>query len=87
MGSFGALCKLSNFTIFKKLCSSHNFHPIHPNFIQCIIIIQAVTVLAMGQKLKKLWHFEIFLTTEPYAPGIFKVLFLSQFSLESIQTL
>ncbi len=26
-----------------KLCSSLNFHPIHPNLIQCIIIIQVVT--------------------------------------------
>ena len=60
LGSFGALCKISHFTIF-KLCSSPNFHPIHPNFIQGIIIIQAVTVLAIGQKLQKLWHFENFL--------------------------
>ncbi len=30
--SFGALCKIFNFTIFVKLCSSHNFHPVYPNF-------------------------------------------------------
>ena len=35
----------------------------------------------------KLWHFEIFLNTGPYATGNFKVLFLPQFSLEPIQTL
>ena len=45
---------------FQKLHSSPNFHQIHPNFIQSIIIIQAVTFLAIGQKLPKLWHFEIF---------------------------
>ena len=38
-------------------------------------------------KIKKLWHFEIFLNTGPYAAGNFKVLFLPQFSLEPIQTL
>ena len=49
---------------FLKLCSSPNFHLIHPNFIQGIIIIQAVTFLAICQKLQKLWHFEIFLTQD-----------------------
>ncbi len=36
---------------------------------------------------QKLWHFEIFLNTGPYAAGNFKVQFLPQFSLEPIQTL
>ncbi len=66
---------------FLKLCSNPNFHPIHPNFLQGIIIIQAVPFLAICQKLQKLWHFEFFLNTGPYATGIFKVLFLPQFSL------
>ncbi len=35
----------------------------------------------------KLWHFEILLNTGTYAAGNFKVLFLSQFSSEPIQTL
>ncbi len=43
-------------------CSSPNFHLIHPNFIQGIIIIQAVTFFGNLPKLQKLWHFEIFLT-------------------------
>ncbi len=43
---------------FLKLSSSPNFHPIHPNFMQGIVIIQAVTC----QKLQKLWHFELLLT-------------------------
>ncbi len=41
-GHWGHLgCTLQNFQfkIFLKLCSSHNFHHIHPNFIQGIIII------------------------------------------------
>ncbi len=54
---------------------------------QGIIIIQVVTFLAICQKLQKVWHFEIFLNTGPYAAGIFKVRFLPQFSLESTQTL
>ena len=45
---------------FLKLHSSPNFHLIHPNFIECIIIIEAVTFWAIGQNLQKLWHFEIF---------------------------
>ncbi len=60
LGSFSALCKISNFTIF-LLFSSPNFYPIHPNFIQGIIIIQTVTFLAIYQKL---WQFEIFLTQD-----------------------
>ncbi len=62
---------------FLKVCSSPNFHSIHPNFIQCIIIIQAVTFFAICQKLQKLWHFHIFLSTGLYVTIIFKVLFLS----------
>ena len=46
---------------FLKLCFSPSFHPIHPNFIQGIIMIQAVTFFAICQKVQKLWHFEIFL--------------------------
>ncbi len=57
LGSFGALCKISNFTQFLKLCSSPNFHPIHPNFIQCIIIIQAVTFLGDRPKVAKIMAF------------------------------
>ena len=53
--SFGALCRFSNFTIFKT------WHPIHPNFIQGIIIVQAVAFLAICQKLQNLWYFECFL--------------------------
>ena len=52
--------------IFLKLCSSPNFHLIHPNFIQGIIFIQAVTFLAICQKLQKLWPFEIFLTVQDH---------------------
>ncbi len=35
----------------------------------------------------ELWHFEIFLNTGRYAAGNAKVLFLPQFSLDTIQTL
>ncbi len=45
-------CKISNFTL--KICSYPNFHPIHPNFIQGIIIIQAVTFFGRGVSLQKI---------------------------------
>ena len=66
---------------FFKICSSPNFRPIHPNFIQGTIIIQPVTFF------DDLLKFEPFRNTGSYAAIIFKVLFLPQFSLESIQTL
>ncbi len=59
LGSFSALYKISNFTNFLKLCPSPNFHPIHPNFIQGIIIILGVTFLVICQELQKIWHIEI----------------------------
>ncbi len=73
---FGLGCTAQNLQFLKT--DSPNFYPIQTNFIQGIIIIQPVTFLAICQKL---WHFEIFFNTEPYAAGIFKVLFLPQFSL------
>ncbi len=71
LGSFSALCKNYNFTIFLKLGSSPNFHPIHPNFIQGIIIIQAVTFYGDLSKIAKIMALWNFLNTGPYAAGIF----------------
>ena len=89
LGSFGAFCKISNFTIL-KLCSSPNFYLIssklytrYPNHS----VIQAITFFGDLPKIQKLWHFDIFLSARPYAPGNFKVLFLPQFSSEPIQNL
>ena len=56
LGSFDTLCKISNFTIF-KLRSSPNFHLIHTNFIQCILIIQAVTFFGDRPKIAKIMAF------------------------------
>ncbi len=69
---------------FLKLCSSPKFPPIHPNFMQGILIIQAIACLVICQKFLKynVWHFEMLLNTGPYAAGNFKVLFIPQFSLE-----
>ena len=39
---------------FLKLCSSPNFRPIHPNFIQGIIITQAVTFYGDLPKIAKI---------------------------------
>ncbi len=45
-----------------------------------------ITIVVRRTK-RKLWYFDIFLNTGPYAAGHLKVLFLPQFSLELIQTL
>ncbi len=52
-----------------KLFSSPNFHPIHPNFIQGVIIIQAALFCHLPKiaKIMALWNF---LNTGPYAAGI-----------------
>ncbi len=43
--------------------------------------------LAICQNLKNLWHFEIFVNTEPYGAGTYKTLLLLQFSSDLGQTL
>ncbi len=46
---------------FLKRCSSPNFHPIHPKFIQDILIIQAITfLLVICQKLQNYGTFLFF---------------------------
>ena len=86
LGSFGALCKIYNFTIF-KLWSCANFHPIHANviFIQGILIMGQYRLFLFIGNLpkikKKMWHFA---NTGQYSTGNFKVLFLPQFSFEHI---
>ncbi len=64
LGSFSALYKISNFTIFKTLVlskfssDSSELFTKYPNHGA----IQAITFLVICQKLrKKSWHFEIFL--------------------------
>ena len=57
LGPFGALCKISNYPFFFKFCSSPNFHPIHLNFIQGIIIIQAVAIVGDLPKIAKIVAF------------------------------
>ncbi len=54
--SCGALCKISNVKIFKRILLG-----------SCMVIWgkQTVTVLAIRQTLKILWHFDIF-NTGPY---------------------
>ncbi len=85
LGSFGALCKIFNFPIFKTLFLSQ----FPPNFIQCILIIGQYRLLLFGDlpKFLNIRHFEVFLNTGQYAAGKFKVLFLLQFSLDPNQTL
>ncbi len=60
---WGHLVHFANFPILQFLKLNY-FHLIHQNFKQGIIIIQAVTFLAICPKLQKLWHFEIFLIQE-----------------------
>ena len=72
LGSFGPLVKFRILQFLKLLLCQFS----SDSSKQGIIIIQAVTFLAKCQELQKLWHFEIFLNTGPYAAIIFKVLFL-----------
>ncbi len=51
---------------FLKICSSPNFHSIHSNFVQAILIMgqyRLLLFLTICQKSKILWHFEIFHNT------------------------
>ncbi len=75
LGSFGACCKISNFTIF-KIRSSPNFYPISSKLYTRCPNHRAIPAI------QNLWHFEFFLNAGLYAAGSFKVLFLPQFSLE-----
>ncbi len=85
---FGVIrCTLQNFqfTIFKTLLlsqfssDSSKLYTRYHNHTGCHF-------LGGLPKIVKLWHFEIFRNTGPYA-AIIKVLFLPQFALGSIQTL
>ncbi len=75
---------------FVKHYSFNNFHQIstklHTKYHN-LGLIQAMTFLAICQKLKILWHFEIFVNTGPYGTRNFKRLFLLQFSSDVSQTL
>ncbi len=70
LGSFDALCKISYFIIFKSLVLPQ----FSSNFIQTLYhnhgAIQAITFLAICQKLKNIafWNF---LNTWPFSPTIF----------------
>ncbi len=72
-GWFCALRKISKFTIFKTLFLY---------FIQSIIIMglyRLLLVLAICQKLKKIWHFEFFLTQDHMPLEISKCYFSKNF--------
>ncbi len=76
---------------FSKGYCSRSFHSISTKFY-CEYVghegIQGVTVFGDVPKLKKkLWHFEIFVNTEPYEAGNFKKLLFDQFSSDQGQTL
>ena len=87
---FGVIrCTLQNFQFhdFRNTTPSTVFIRFQPNLIQSIIIGLAVSFLAIYQKLKILWHFEIFLNAGAYGAGNFKTLLLLQFSSDGSQTL
>ena len=79
--SFGGLCKISNFTIFKTLLlcqfssDSSKLYIRYPNHGT----IQAITFWVICQKLKELWHFEILFYQGAYAAGISKCHFSHNF--------
>ena len=81
MGPMGA--KIS------KCYFSHNFDPIATKLYDKYDShggIQAITFVAICQKLKILSYFEIFVKTGPYRAGNFKMLLLLQFSSDVSQT-
>ncbi len=47
---------------------------------------KVMDILAICQKLKNLWHFQIFVNTGPYGAGNFKMLLLLQFLSNLDQT-
>ncbi len=90
-GSIGALCKISDVKIFKRLLVP----PFSSDFNQTLWKVwwsgeggyRLLLLLAIRQKLKKkLWHFDIFVKTGPYGAGNFKTRLLLHFSLKVNQT-
>ena len=75
---------------FSKGYCSLSFHSISTKLYYkyvCYKGIQAVTAFSDLPKFKHLWHFEIFVNTEPYGAGNYKTLLLLQFSSDLGQTL
>ncbi len=93
-GSFGALCKISNFTNFKTLLlsqfasDSFKLYTMYHNHTDCQFFCQkrVTSFRQIGDRpkiAKFLWHS----LSRTICCYIFKVLFLPPFSLESIPTL
>ncbi len=82
---FGALCKISNFTIFKTLLLSQfspNSSKLYTRYPKHRAI-QAITFFFgdLPKIKKKYGILNIFLNTGHYAAGNFKMLFLPKFSM------
>ena len=86
LGLFGALCKISDSTIFERLLLQQFLS----NFNQTSYKVSQLgdnIGYYFSQRLQKIWHFDFFLNTGRYGAGNFKRLLLQQFSLDPIQTL
>ncbi len=78
--------KIFDSTIFETILFRQILTKLHTKYHN-LGLIQAITFLAISQKLKILWQLENFLNTGPYVAGNFKTLLLLQFSSDVSQTL
>ncbi len=89
LGSFHALCKISDVKIF-KMALLPQFRSISTK-LYCKYVrhkgIQAVTLFGYLLKFNILWDLKIFVNTETYGAGNLKTLLLLQFSPDLGQTL
>ncbi len=83
LGSFSALCKIFNSTIFETLL----LQQFSSNFNRTSYKVSQSAVNIGYYFFGDLCHFEFFLNTGPYGARNFKTLFLSQFSSHVSQTL
>ncbi len=89
LGSFSALCKLSDVKIVKRLLLPSVFIEFQPNFMENMVIRgenRLLRFLMIRQNLKMLWHFALFVNTGPYGAGNFQTLLLIQVSSDVNQT-
>ncbi len=82
-------CKISDVKIFKKATGPPVFIQFQPNYIISMLVMRKYRLLLFGDlaKLKKLWHFEIFVNRiiHVYGAGNFKTLLCSFHLISAIE--
>ena len=90
LGSFTALCKIFDSTIFEtqllQQFSSDFNQTSYKLSLSVAIKYSVLHFWVICQKLKILWHFEIFVNTGPYEAVNFKMQLLPQFSSDVSET-